>query len=141
MRRILFSAVLVLMVSQCWAQPGPGDVFREYKWRPDGRWQRVTGPETTEPRARKHLPNSVNKIVINDLDGATKVEAYLEMLLCHGGTVNKKMRVNGNDWIPIPESPLIPGDAGQGPPDAEYQYMRYPSVRIPLAHVHKGNNT
>jgi len=141
MKRIVMFVMLMFMSADCWAQPGPGDIFREYKWRPDRKWQRVTGPDTTEPRAQKHLPNSVNKIVIDDLDGATKVEAYIEMLLCHGGTVNKRIRVNGNPWIPIPESPLIPGKAGQGPPDAEYQYMRYPSVRLPVKYLRQGNNT
>ena len=140
MKRIVMFVVLVSMAVDGWAQPGPGDVFREYKWRPESRWQRVTGPETTEPRARENLPNSVNKILIDDLDGATKVEAYLEMLLCHGGTVNKRMRVNANRWIRIPESPFIPGEAGQGPPDTEYQFLRYPSVQIPLEHMSEGNN-
>jgi hypothetical protein len=133
--------LLTLMAVDCWAQPAPGDIFREYKWRPDRKWQRVTGPEVTEPRARKHLPNSVNEILIDDLEGAIKVEAYLEMLLCHGGTVNKRMRVNANQWIAITESPFIPGDAGQGPPDTEYQYMRYPSVQIPLEHIKEGPST
>ncbi|NLS96755.1 MAG: hypothetical protein GXX96_31865 [Planctomycetaceae bacterium] len=52
------------------AGPQPGDVFREYSWRPEGKWQRVTGPETTEPRARAFLPNAVNDIVIDDLGKA-----------------------------------------------------------------------
>ncbi len=141
MKRIGIFPLLVLMAIDVWAQPGPGDVFREYKWRPARKWQRVTGPEVTEPRAREFLPNSVNDIFINDLDGAKKVEAYIEMLLCHGGTVNKRMRVNANRWITIPESSFIPGDAGRGPPDMEYQYMRYPSVQIPLEHIKEGINT
>lgn len=82
----------------------------------------------------------MKRTLIDDLDGATRVEACIEMLLCHGGTVNKRMRVNANKWITIPESPFIPGDAGQGPPDTEYQYMRYPTVRIPLEHMSQGIN-
>lgn len=140
MKQMMMFAVLAFPAVDAWAQPGPGDVFREYKWRPVTKWQRVTGPETTEPRARAHLPNSVNKIVIDDLHGATRVEAFIEMLLCHGGTVNKRIRVNANEWLPIPESPFIPGEAGRGPPDTEYQYLRYPTVQIPLAHVSEGTN-
>ena len=137
------SMFIVILVMGPWvcAEPGPGDIFREYKWRPDGKWQRVTGPDTTEERAKKHLPNPVNTVVIDDLDGALKAEAYIEMLLCHGGTVGKRVRVNANPWILIPESSLIPGRAGQGPPDSEYQYMRYPCVPVPLKHMRPGNNT
>jgi hypothetical protein len=123
------------------AEPGPGDIFREYKWRPGGKWQRVTGPEATADGAKEFLPNPVNTIRIDDLDGAVKVEAYIEMLLCHAGTVDKKMRINKSPWIPIPESVHIPGQAGQGPPDCEYQYMRYPCVQVPLKLVREGDNT
>ncbi len=141
MKRISIVIILLWMASLALAEPGPGDVFREYKWRPDGKWQRVTGPEATAEGAKEFLPNSVNNIRINDLDEAVKVEAYIEMLLCHGGTVDKKIRLNTNPWIPIPESPLIPGKAGQGPPNSEYQYMRYPCVGIPMKHLRQGNNT
>ena len=123
------------------AEPLPGDVFREYHWRPEGKWQRVTGPEVEDPRAKKHLPNAVNRIVIDDLHLARRVEACIEMLLCHGGTVGKRIRIGGGPWIEIPESGLIPGTSGQGPPDSEYQYMRYPNVEIPLGGVVEGENT
>lgn len=141
MKRTVEILLFLCMLSLASAQPGPGDIFREYKWRPDGKWQRVTGPDATDERAKKFLPNSVNKVRIDDLDGSVKIEAYVEMLLCHGGTVGKKMRVNARPWIPIPEPPLIPGDAGQGPPDTQYQYMRYPCVQIPLDDLNRGDNT
>ncbi|UCF15951.1 MAG: hypothetical protein JSW59_00540, partial [Phycisphaerales bacterium] len=67
MKQIVMFVVLISMAVDCWAKPEPGDIFRQYKWRPAARWQRVTGPEVTEPRARKYLPNSVNKILIDDL--------------------------------------------------------------------------
>jgi hypothetical protein len=123
------------------AQPQPGDIYREYPWRPEGKWQRVTGPDTEEPRAIAFLPNTVNRTEINDLDSALRAEMQIEMLLCHGGTVGKKVRVNGHDWIDIPEPDRIPGNSGQGPPDSEYQYMRYPIVDLPLAQVEEGENT
>jgi hypothetical protein len=141
MKRILAFIVLALMSSLTWAEPRSGDVFREYKWRPDGKWQRVTGPDATAEGAKEFLPNSVNSVRIDDLDGAVKVEAYIEMLLCHAGTVGKKMRINANPWMPIPESSLIPGKAGQGSPNSEYQYMRYLCLRIPMEFVQQGNNT
>ncbi len=141
MKRISIIIILLWMASPALAETKPGDVFREYKWRPEGKWQRVTGPEATAEGAKEFLPNSVNNIRIDDLDEAVKVEAYIEMLLCHGGTIDKKIRLNANPWIPIPESSLIPGKAGQGPPNSEYQYMRYPCVRIPMKYLRRGNNT
>ena len=131
---VLFSAGIAF------GQPAPGDVFREYRWRPERKWQRVTGPDATAEGAKEFLPNAVNEIVIDDLESARKVEAYLEMLLCHGGTAGKKIRVNENAWIPIPESELIPGESGQGPPDNEYQSMRYPVVEVPLEQWKEGTN-
>ena len=133
--------VLICTTLNAHAAMAPGDVFREYKWQPEGKWQRVTGPEATPDRAKAFLPNSVNTIVIDDLDKASKIRVVVEMLLCHGGTIDKRIRINGNAWIPIPESSLIPGDAGTGGSDQEYQYMRYPEVEIPMEQVHEGENT
>ena len=125
--------------------PEPGEVYREYVWAGPwinaSRWQRVTGPDATPERARAHLPNPVNRIKIDDLDKARKAEVTIEMLLCHGGTINKRVRVNENAWIAIPESPHIPGEAGTGPPATEYQYMRYPCVEIPLEQLRRGEST
>ena len=141
MKRILIFILLLSMSYPVGAEPQPGDIFREYKWRPEGKWQRVTGPDATAEGAKEFLPNSINTIAIDDLDDALKVEVYLEMLLCHAGTVSKKIRINENLWIPIPESSLIPGKVGQEPLNSEYQYMRYPNVSIPLKYLRKGNNT
>ena len=117
-----------------------GAVFREYGWRPDGKWQRVTGPDVVDERARAFLPNATNAVDIADLDGATQIEAEIEMLLCHGGTGVKSIRVNGGQWHVIPEPLAIPGDTGSGGHAGEYQYMRYPRVELPLADFHAGAN-
>lgn len=136
-----FALFLAASAGEARAAPQSGDVYREHHWRPEGKWQRVTGPEAEDERAKRFLPNAVNRIEIADLQGAVKAEVVLEMLLCHGGTIGKQIRVNGGRWIPIPESPLIPGEAGQGPPDTEYQSMRYPVVPIPLDALAEGGNT
>lgn len=120
---------------------GPGDVFREICWRPEGKWQRVTGPDATQEGAKEFLPNAVNTVDLVGLEGATRAEACVEMLLCHGGTADKCLRVNGRPWIPIAESRLIPGEAGRGGPEGEYQYMRYPCTEIPLHQLIEGSNT
>ena len=134
--------MLVLTVAECaLPAPGPGDVYREYHWRPEGKWQRVTGPEVEDDRAKAFLPNAVNHVGLADLDRAVRAEITLEMLLCHGGTIDKRVRINGSRWLAIPESPHIPGTAGRGPPEAEYQYMRYPTLPVDLDLLKAGDNT
>ncbi len=137
--------IVLLIGMSALGEPESGDIFREYIWAGPwvnaSRWQRVTGPDTTTDRAKVYLPNPVNRIKIDDLDKARKAVVYIEMLLCHGGTINKRIRVNGNTWITISESPHIPGEAGTGPPNSEYQYMRYPCVEIPLGQLRRGENT
>jgi hypothetical protein len=136
--------VLCVLGAPALAAPESGDIFREYVWAGPwvnaSRWQRVTGPDAAPERAKAHLPNPVNRIQIDDLDKGRKAGVYIEMLLCHGGTINKRVRVNQNAWIGIPESPYIPGEAGTGPPDAECQYMHYPCVEI-LKQLRQGDNT
>ncbi len=135
---LLGSAVFAV---DAFGEPLPGDIYREYTWRPEGKWQRVTGPNVEDKRAKAFLPNAVNRIVIDDLKHARRAEACVEMLLCHAGTVGKKVRIGDGPWIDVPESALIPGASGQGPPDSEYQYMRYPLVDIPLDQLKEGENT
>ena len=137
----LLALIGIPMATDAMAEFKPGDVFREYYWRPEGKWQRVTGPDATHEGAQRFLPNAVNTILIDDLENAARIEAVVEMLLCHGGTVNKRMRVNQNHWISIPESSLIPGEVGTGGPRDEYQSMRYPWVEIPLDQIQEGENT
>jgi hypothetical protein len=39
------------------ALPAPGDVFREYTWSNQGKWQRITAPDATHKEAKPFLPN------------------------------------------------------------------------------------
>lgn len=131
------------------AQPQPGDVYREYRWRPtaDGsgisnsRWQRVTGPDSTDVRAHDFLPNLVNQLSVTDLEHAVRAEMSLEVLNVHPGTKGHRVRLNGGNWLPIPFSPLVPGSHGSGQPALEYYTMQYPVVPIPLNSLRNGANT
>jgi len=120
-----------------------GDVFREYHWSGPWRtidcpylnWQRVTDPRTTHEGARKYLPNSVNKVQIDDLQLAVRAECCIEQWGGHAGSSDKTIRINGHEWIEIPESSLM------GPEQPEsYQYFRYPIVAIPLDQLREGDN-
>ena len=73
---------------------------------------RVTDPNATSPYIPNpsYLINAVHSINIGDLDGAIRAEAVIDLWQGHAGTTGKKMRVNGHNWIPIPELTTTPGD-------------------------------
>jgi len=127
------------------AEPAPGDVFREYVWNGPwvnaGNWQRVTDPNAGHAGAAEFLPNPVNTITIDDLDQAIRAEVTIEQWGGHAGTSNKRLRLNRSDWIPIPEPGAIPGDSGEQAQAECYQYFTYPSVPLPLDQVRPGDNT
>jgi hypothetical protein len=141
MRPLLYVSVgIALLTGTAAARPEPGDVFREYVWTGPwvnaANWQRVTDPDAAHKGAKQFLPNPVNRITIDDLDAAVRVEVCLEQWGGHAGTSEKRMRVNGGPWLPVPESPRI----GPKRPEA-YQYFRYPCVAVPLQRVKEGENT
>jgi hypothetical protein len=143
MVRLLAPFALLLLAGSLLAQPEPRDIFREYRWRPQDKWQRVTGPDATDPGAKAFLPNPVNEITIDDLALATRIEVQIEKLQSHAGTRYPRLRVNGNAWheVPEPRSAVIPGSAGLGGFPWEYLTMRYPIVQVPLTQLKTGKNT
>ena len=139
-KMFLLAAILFLVAlnGRLCAVPRPGDIFREYKWTGPyvhtSEWQRITDPDAPNPGSKEYLPNAVNSIHIRTA-GATKIEAYIEVLQCHTGTSDKRIRVNGNEWLRIPEAVNIGAD-----PEC-YETMTYPTVEIPLSHFKDGANT
>lgn len=127
------------------SEPIAETIFREYKWNgpwdtidcPYTKWQRVTDPNATNQGAKKYLPNKVNTIQLYDLDRAIDAEVCIEQWGGHVGTSDKKMSINGKEWITIPESPYI----GHGSPPECYQYFKYPTVKIPIDILKEGLNT
>lgn len=143
--KVSVSAGLLLILSVgaiLRAEPLPGDVFREYTWHDNGRWQRITGPDATMAGAKEFLPNKVNSIELTDLAGATRIEVQLELLQSHSGTIGQSIRLNGGTWIPIGLPAEIPGKAGsrEGPPEM-WLTMLHRFVEVPLAAVKPGANT
>lgn len=145
------SALGLLLASTCFLPTTlpaqdvkPGDVFREYVWRPKSNWARCTGEDASMSGARKFLPNPVNYIDVKDLKDATRVEVIVEKLLSHAGTNFPRIRVNRNAWIPIPTSDPknIPGSTGQGGRKPYwYLTMRYPAISIPMSQLREGSNS
>ncbi len=145
---LLLLVVSLTASSAAIAQPKPGDVYRDYKWHPRSAtgpartpsWLRVTAPDATVAGARAFLPNSINHLNVNDFEHAIRAEMALEVLNVHTGTKGHKVRVNEGDWMPIPLSPLVPGNAGTGLPALEYHTMQYPTIPIALDTLKNGDN-
>jgi hypothetical protein len=145
---LLKASVLICLVlpSSAVGEPRPGDIFAEYLWRGPHRnadgWQRVTHPDTENPRARFFLPNPINRIEIDDLDGAIAAEVVIQQWGGHTGTTQKAMRINELAWLPVAHPEAIPGDNGrEGAQNPEcYQYFTYPIIPVPLEHLVEGEN-
>ena len=81
MRRLLALPLLFCAFSPISADPGPGDVFREYLWK--GPWENASGwQRVTDPQAAA--------------EGG------------HAGTSAKRLRLDDHDWIAVPEPAANP---------------------------------
>lgn len=120
------------------AGPQPGDIYREFAVRMEGPkdW-RVTDPDCTQPGAQEFLPNPVLKLTLIDLEGAVRAEALLDRWGGHPGTTAKRIRFNGNAWIPVPELATTP----RGHSASCYMAEDNPVVPVPLEHLKEGENT
>ena len=125
------------VVARADEHPRHGDVYREFATHQSGNAWRVTELEPRHERARRHLPNPVLHVAIDDLTGAIRAEAVLDRWGGHDGTLDKRIRFNGGDWLPLAEPATMP--AGTRPED--YFYQDNPVVEVPLADLHTGDNT
>ncbi|MEM7164110.1 MAG: LamG-like jellyroll fold domain-containing protein [Planctomycetota bacterium] len=124
--------------------PQPGDVYKEFTqtMRAVNSW-RVTDPDapfvSNDPTSTNipsaYLPNPLLSLNVNDLNGAVRAEAVIDLWGGHVGTTGKKMRFNGNNWLTIPELATTPR-AGQC-----YTHQTIYVVDVPLSHLVQGNNT
>jgi len=117
--------------------PLPGDVFREYTWKDD--MIRVCWRGNQNPAAQglcATFPDMKEYCLdIGDLDGALKAEMVFEYWGGHLGTSDQKFKVNGGEFIPLPQ----PVNA----PTAPEWYCRNllgPAVPILLSDLKVGRN-
>ncbi len=117
------------------AQPGPGDVFREYRWFHEkgdaGQAIRVGGKKGESHPDRGSDSGYINAPFtwpfVLDLQAAVKAEIVIEKIMCHEETTGLAIQINGSDWFYFPEPAHIPAPQGQ------YQYHTYPVLRVPLS--------
>ena len=135
------NALLILLTSLLFAQPQPGDVFREYCWfKKDGdagQALRVGGREGTtnwNTQIVNGYWETVNILLPHDIDleHAIKAEVNIEKILCHDGTYGLAINLNNSDWINIPEAKNIPSLQWL------YQHHIYPTVPVPLSDLKQG---
>ena len=138
---VLGSFALMIMAAGLFAQPESGDVYKEYALvttdlpNYDLYW-RVTDPNATASGAGDFLPNKKLTITVDDLEGAVRAEVVIDRWGGHPGTYGKKMRLNSNDWIYVPERELTKETAAA----YCYLYQDNPIVDIPLEQVVEGEN-
>lgn len=136
---IYFVLILALTASYSYGQvkgPQSGDVYKEFilNLKTGDNW-RVTDPDAGNSGALAFLPNPVMTIGIEDLDGAVRAEALMDIWGGHTGTTGRKVRFNGNAWIDLPDHPSI-----QENPEcynSEFIYI----TNVPLSYIHEGDNT
>ncbi len=119
--------------------PQPGEMYREFaKHNGGNRDWRVTDHQAVKKfeRAADHLPNSKLELVIEDLQHAVRAEMLLDRWGGHRGTINKRVRLNENDWILIPEIETVP----KGIRPEQLMYQDNPIVVVPLSHLKEGVN-
>lgn len=118
--------------------PLPGDVYKEYavNLKVGNNW-RVTDPTVTRDDALVFLPNPVLSISIDDLEGAVRAEALMDIWGGHVGTTGKKFRFNNNEWLDVPSLSTTPD--GQSPDCYLSQYNII--VDLPLSNIIEGTNT
>jgi len=115
--------------------PGPGDIYKEYilNLKTGNNW-RVTDPVAPHSGAQEFLPNPVMTIQVNDLDGAIRAEALMDIWGGHTGTIGKQFRFNNKSWIDIPDHPTIE----ESPEcfNSEFNFI----TEVPLSHLQEGSN-
>lgn len=118
--------------------PQPGDIYKEYSvnLKTGNNW-RVTDPNAGNEGAQDFLPNPVLSIDIEDLEGAVRAEAQMDIWGGHTGTTDKQFRFNGGSWIDIPNLTTTPEGHEPECYMAEYNAI----VDLPLQHLVEGGNT
>jgi hypothetical protein len=137
----VIAAVLMGCAAAGLARPAPGDVFREYLWWNEGGDAggsfRVGGKQGEEHPDRGWAHDYINSPVVLphefDLEHATGAEVVIEKILCHDGTRDLAIEINGNPWLTIPEAEAI------AYPPWEYQHHIYPVVSVPLSFLKSGS--
>jgi hypothetical protein len=111
--------------------PQPGNVYREFTFK-----ERLTPCQPGAEFNKDGTAKFIAEIDIGDLQNATRAETCIEYWGGHIGTSQQEFRINGKDWIPLPQPSTTPGD-----PSCFYRMLfGNPPVPISLQHLQNGAN-
>lgn len=138
---LLGSGLLLLLGASpaAWAQPEPGDVFREYTFTPQESFFSELNPDTErdfDSSSAFYLdrPHAIKELSL-DLEGATRAEMSVEYWGGHIGTSEQRFRVNGNAWTALPQPKGTPGA-----PECYFRTLLGAPVPVPLEQLRGGAN-
>jgi len=140
---IFFVLYIVNLAPVC-AGPRPGDIFREYTFNPHQDFS-VRHFSELDPACKRVFeegsgfeskPRMVKQRIDLDLDRAVRAEMAVEYWGGHIGTSDQKFKVNGREWIQIPQPRGTPTD-----PNCYYRVLLgNETVPIPLEQLQEGCN-
>lgn len=132
----------LILTNTVFAQPLPGDIFREYVWLPtmvkeSEKFLRVGGKldyktATQHMPANFHMDGHLPLAGHVDLGKAIRAEVILEMVQSHEATKGLAIQVNQRKWIPVPDLSTLPK------PQSAYMLHTYPAVEIPVEYLKEG---
>jgi hypothetical protein len=122
------AALCLLILGSLRAEPGPGDIFRAYHYTSEMIVEFDPGSKQTNPKAllRRSISGRERTLDVWDLEDAVRAEISLEFWGGHLGTSGQVLKVNGGNWIDIPQITTTPGDA------RSYHRMLLGKVTMPL---------
>ena len=139
MKRQLFVIQFLGITLLAFAQPAPGDLYKEYKWFNESGDCR--GALRVGGNLDYKLSGSVDNYQGNgmilppfdiDLEKSIRAELVIEKMLCHGGTEGLRVSINGNAPVPIPAPEEIPS------PQSAYAYHFNSVVAIEMEDLRQG---
>lgn len=145
MNRLFAVFFFLSLGADIYAQPIPGDIFRDYVWTTPVEsgyaFLRVIGDgDYREPvNFEKAYPQECIEngwIIFNhdiDLKKAVKAELQVEFLLSHDETTGFAAKINNNNWHYFSMPKAVPE------PKATYLQHNYPVIPIPLDEIQSGN--
>jgi hypothetical protein len=144
--KLLFS--MIIIVIPVFSQPGPDEIFKEFIYSPkhNARSHTATHFSELDPNCQRDFskthkwaqnkPRMVIKPLEIDIKQSVRAEMAIEFWGGHSGTSSQKFKVNGHDWIDLPQP--------ENTPTSPYCYYRTllgnKSVPIPLDLLQNGPN-
>lgn len=127
-----FYFLLISDFTNGFAQPKPGDIFREYHY---SRGFGELDPCASHESAPLNDPRMISRYIDLDLEDAVKSEIAVEFTQ-HIGTSEKKFKVNDHNWIDLPLPVNTPGR----PECYHHEFAGNPPTPIPLEQLRHGKN-